>query len=59
MSVLSFLLIFDVTQHSTGCSDEFHVVFEHFQNRESLILNILNEELHISCLVGSFFLKIV
>ena len=28
--------------YSTGCSGEFHVVFKHFQNLESLISNILN-----------------
>ena len=40
------------------CSGEFRVVFKHFQNLENLILNILKEKLYISCLVGSFFLKI-
>ena len=44
---------------STGCSGEFHVVFKHFQNVENLILKILKEKLHVSCLVGSFFLKTV
>ena len=38
--------------NSTGCSGEFHVAFEHFQNLENLISNILREKLHISCLVS-------
>ena len=43
--------------NSTGCSDEFHVFFKHFENLKNLILKILKEELHIPWLVGSFFWK--
>ena len=45
--------------NSVECSDEFHVVFKCFQNLKNIILNILKEKLHISCLVSSLFLKIV
>ena len=37
----------------------FQVVFEQFQNLENHIFKILKEKLHISCIVGSFFLRIV
>ena len=37
----------------------FQVVFEQFQNPENHIFKILKEKLHISCIVGSFFLRIV
>ena len=45
--------------NSAGCSGELHVVFKHFENLESRILNILKKKLQISWLVGSFFLKTV
>ena len=45
--------------NSTGCSGEFHVIFQHFQNLKNLILNILKEKLTIFCRMGSFSLEIV
>ena len=33
-------------------SDEFHVVFEHFEDLKSLILNTFEEKLTISFLLG-------
>ena len=36
------------------------VVFKHFENlKDLIILNILKEKLVMSCLLGSFYLKIV
>ena len=43
--------------NSAGCSDKFHVVFEHFEDLKHLILNILKEKLTIYPLVGSYNLK--
>ena len=54
-SVFASVVYFRV--NSAGFSGEYHVVFKHFQSLENLILNILEEKLHISCLVASFFLK--
>ena len=45
---LSLLHIFELIQQA----GEFHVMFKHFQNLENLISNILEEKLHISCLVS-------
>ena len=44
--------------NSTGCSDEFHDVFKHFQNLENVILNILKEKLCIAFL-ALFFRKTI
>ena len=43
--------------NSTGWSGKFHVAFEHFEDLENLILNILKGQ-SISCLVGSSDLEI-
>ena len=43
MVLLFLLLIFWVKP--TGCSSEFHVVFEHFQDLKNFILNTLKEKL--------------
>ena len=42
-----------------GCSDEFHVAFDYFEDLKKFILNILKEKLVISCLVCSFYPKTV
>ena len=38
---------------STGCSGEFHVIFENFEDLKNLILNILKKKLALSCLISS------
>ena len=54
---LSLLLILKLIQQANLHFGEFHVAFT--QNFENLILNNLKEKLHICCLVGFFFLKII
>ena len=49
MVFLSLFLIFELT----GYSDEFHVVFKHFQNLENLYVeHFKGQKLHISCPVS-------
>ena len=55
MVLFFLLLIFKLT----GCSDEGHILFEHFEDLKNLILSILKEDLAISSLVGSYNLEIV
>ena len=54
--LLPLLLIYELIQvvDSTRCPVEFQIVFKHLK---SLTLKILKEELTVSCLVDSCFLK--
>ena len=52
--LLGFFLV-----DSTGYCGEFYIVSEHFEYLKKLILNVLKEQLTISCLLLSCYSKIV